>query len=155
MTENLNNIGDLIDMKYNRVSIEVRPSVSLLDWTIFSNHHVDMTTRDFVEACGIIPDFFFQAIVETDTDDDLDNDDVTAMAKRMDDAYGFNAMGYVFKESKIMIDEQYVLRHPEDSDLRPYVMLGYHGSKVRCIIYPYGMVGLINDIGDQIIIRMD
>jgi len=109
-----------------------------------------MTTDQLIDAGGIIPDFFYLAT--------RNNNTLRGVAEAMDEFYGFNALGYLFEDSKIVPDERFALRHPEDTDLHPYFAVMTRPSdtsNVKCFVYPYGIVGLIDSKGDQLIFRMD
>jgi hypothetical protein len=129
---------------------DVRLAITKLAWKFFEANWPDRTKNDLIDWAGLIPDFFLHAIQETDADD------VQAVAEAMDKVYGFNALGYPFKDTRMVPgDHGPVLRHPDDEDIKPILAVGYEGRRVKCVVYPYGLVGLINSRGDQLVFRMD
>jgi len=130
---------------------DFRAALVFLDWQIFTTNYPDMRKNDLIDWAGLVPDFFYHAMLATGN-----SIDVHEVAGAMDDVYGFNALGHPFKDSRIVPSNSGpVIRHPEDDDLKPIVGLTYEGRHIKCLVYPYGMVGLINRKGDQLVFRMD
>jgi len=135
---------------------DFRAAIVLLDWKFYGANWPDRTNNDLIDWAGLIPDFFLHAMQETGADD------VHEVAESMDEVYGFNAMGYPFKDTRIVPgDSGPVLRHPDNTrcdgyeDIKPILSVSFGGRRIRCLVYPYGLVGLINRRGDQIVFRMD
>lgn len=144
-------LTDQYGQDYDRFPFDARLSLLHLGWYFFEKEHSGMTTDQLIDAGGIIPDFFYLATRNN-------NGDLRGVAEAMDELYGFNALGYLFEDSKIVPDERFALRHPEDTDLHPYFAVmttPTDMSNVKCFVYPYGIVGLIDSKGDQLIFRMD
>lgn len=144
--------------KATRFDFDGRAAIVLLDWRFFPANYPDMRKNQLIDWAGLVPDFFLHAIQETQADD------VHEVAESMDKVYGFNAMGQPFKDTRIVPGEHGpVLRYPDNSnvsgrgydDIKPILAVGYEGRRVKCVVYPYGLVGLINSRGDQLVFRMD
>lgn len=129
---------------------EVRLAITQLDWRFFTTNWPDLTKNELIDWAGLIPDFFLHAIQETQTDD------VHEIAEAMDEIYGFGALGHPFKDTRMVPgDHGPVLRHPDDEDIKPILAVIFEGRRIKCVVYPYGLVGLINFRGDQLVFRMD
>lgn len=137
---------------------EVRLAITQLDWKFYGANWPDRTNNDLIDWAGLIPDFFLHAIQETQADD------VHEVAEAMGKIYGFNAMGHPLKDTRMVPgDHGPVLRYPDNSnvsgrgydDIKPALAVGYKGRRIKCVVYPYGLVGLINSRGDQLVFRMD
>jgi len=130
----------------------VRPSVRCLNWVVYEKNYPSWDRSELIDLGGMIPDFFLMAMMELGSK----TIDVRLVAEAMDEHYGFGALAYPFTDTKIVPDEDYVLRHPDDSDLKPYVAVMLpNNADIVCLVYPYGLVALLNSKGDQLVFRMD
>ncbi len=134
----------------------VRPSIRHLSWAVYEDSYPRCTRSELIDLAGMIPDFFLAAIMELIGKTKEYMSDVQVVAEAMDEHYGFGALNYPFTDTKIVPDEGYVLRHPEDPDMKPYVAVMLpSNADIICFVYPYGLVGLLNNRGDQLVFRMD
>ena len=96
-----------------------------------------------LDACGIIPMFFFTAIQEgPETAQELHS----AMCRE----YGFG--DYVWVGAEINENGTYVSEYEEDPDLEPYMSMV--NGPLSLYIYQYGIIGVTGPDG-TIVSRMD
>jgi hypothetical protein len=112
----------------------------------------------YMEACGLIPDFFARAVDEWEsengsgcnTDDSRgDRPTLSEIAKRMDTIYGFGGFNRYAWPGTVLEDGTFESPAVDDDDdeqdppLIPYVKLIHADEKhLECFVYPYGVVTL-------------
>ncbi len=134
----------------------VRPSIRHLSWAVYEDNYPRCTRSELIDLAGMIPDFFLTAMMDLSHKPKVLRSDVQMVAEAMDKHYGFGALSYPFTDTKIVPDEEYVLRHPEDPDMKPYLAIMLpSNADIICFVYPYALVGLYNSRGDQLVFRMD
>ena len=110
----------------------------------------------YMQACGLIPDFYARAIDEWESENGAgcDTDDsrgeqptLSEIAERMDTIYGFGGFrSYLWKGT--VLDDGTFEALPSDDDeqdppLIPYVKLIHADERhLECFVYPYGVVTL-------------
>ena len=109
------------------------------------------TPAAIIEACGIIPDFFCAACLETkgtEIPQTLDS-----IAEAMDEQYQFGGFRYPFG-GHLTPAGVYESDHDDDADLLP--LCGYRFEFFECFVYDYGIAAIRDRrTGDYKIARFD
>ena len=125
----------------NIFQLNFRPSEIILDRVLnpSRDHGLGQTPPDYlIEACGIVPDFFCNACVETSNSDagvTLD-----AICDAMDEAYGFGGFAYPFRGT-LDAAGVYTAANGDDEPLAPLARFGFE-SRVFCFVYDYGITAI-------------
>ena len=98
-----------------------------------------------IEALGLIPHFFDRALY-------IEGQSIQSVSDKMDDLYYYGGFKYPFGGS---VDDRglYIADNDEDDPLDPIARIEKLGYTVW--VYPYAIVGLIDDKGNQKIARFD
>ena len=101
--------------------------------------------RVSIEALGLIPHFFERALY-------IEGQPIQSVADKMDDLYHYG--GFVYPVGGTIDDKgTYISSSDEDDPLPPIARIDKLGFTVW--IYPYAIVGLTDDKGNQKIGRFD
>ena len=129
--------------------ITIRPAKLLLQWTIDPTASYDFSREELKEMCGIIPDFFAEAVLQEKAGT------IEEAAQVMGDCYqmgGFNQ--YPFSGT-LDIDGIY---HGDGDDPLPPLLklraLDDPDDNVTCYVYPHGIVAVAT-LHDSKIARFD
>ena len=143
----------------------VRVANFVLEWKFNPTDHPDFpeitpgiksNIDGYIEACGLIPDFFARAIDEWESENGAgcNTDDprgeqptLSEVAERMDTIFGFGGFrSYLWPGTVLENGTFEALPSDEDEQdppLIPYVKLIHADEKhLECFIYPYGVVTL-------------
>ena len=135
------------------INVNIRPSKLLLSWLVDQNkQYVDIDKSRLEEACGIIPDFFEEAIDRVGGNGGIDE-----IAKAMNDVYGMGGFTSSW-ESKVNANGTLESEYADDPIEHPYLTLmslDPAQGDVECLIYPYGIVGLRDSNGNSVVGRFD
>jgi hypothetical protein len=110
----------------------------------------------YIQACGLIPDFYARAIDEWESDNGAgcNTDDsrgerptLSEIADRMDTIYGFGGFRSYLWQGTVLDDGTFEALPSDDDEqdppLIPYVHLVHPAERhLECFIYPYGVVTL-------------
>ena len=99
------------------------------------------------EECGIIPQFYYDAMRLGVSKEDSVEDVYTAMCE----LYGYAATPSVDYGT---VDEEGVLTPPDEDPMYPYVKLSHPDNKALCYVYAYGILS-VTDGKDTLIGRFD
>jgi len=121
--------------------INIRPSDSMLDRVL--NPAADRRIgaarpADIIEACGIIPDFFYTACIMSSNSDGVTTLD--AIADGMDAEYQMGGFCYPFGGS-VDVDGTYHSEFADDPDMAPLARFGFDG-RFFCYVYNYGITAI-------------
>ena len=101
--------------------------------------------RVSIEALGLIPHFFERALY-------IEGQPIQSVADKMDALYHYGGFVYPF-EGTIDDSGTYIAKSEEDEPLKPIARIDKLGFTVW--VYPYSIVGLMDDKGNQKIARFD
>ena len=103
--------------------------------------------RVSIEALGLIPHFFERALY-------IEGQPIQSVADKMDDLYHYGGFVYPF-EGTIDSNGRYISYNDfgDDDPLNPIARITKLGFTLW--VYPYAIVGLIDDKGNQKIARFD
>lgn len=104
-----------------------------------------LNDRVSVEALGLIPHFFERSLY-------IEGQSIQSVADKMDDLYYYGGFRHPFGGT---IDSagRYIADNDEDGPLDPIARIDKLGFTVW--VYPYAIVGLVDDKGNQKIARFD
>jgi len=136
------------------INVNIRPSKLLLSWLVDQNkQYVDVDKSRLEKACGIIPDFFEEAIDRVGGNGGIDE-----IAKAMNDVYGMGGFTSSMTKEKINANGTLESEYADDPIEHPYLTLmslDPAQGDVECLIYPYGIVGLRDSNGNSVVGRFD
>ena len=136
------------------INVNIRPSKLLLSWLVDQNkQYVDVDKSRLEKACGIIPDFFEEAINRVGGNGGIDE-----IAKAMNDVYGMGGFTSSMTKEKINANGALESEYADDPIEHPYLTLmslDPAQGDVECLIYPYGIVGLRDSNGKSVVGRFD
>ena len=99
------------------------------------------------EECGIIPQFYYDAMRLGLSKDDSVKD----VFDLMRDLYGYGAAPAVDYGT---IDKEGVLTPPDGDKMYPYVKLAHPDNAALCYVYAYGILA-VTDNNDTLVARFD
>ena len=159
----------VIDNTQMRTEFKVRAAIWSLNWDYnpADAYDEEITEEWYMEACGLIPDFFVKALdewaIENGESETVNGKQPTLseIAERMDTIYGFGGFRtYLWKG--IVLENGTFEALPTDDDeqdppLHPYVKLTHQNNwSIECFVYPYGVVTLRDhDSGETMTARFD
>tara|TARA_R100001086_G_scaffold67345_1_gene31471 strand:+ start:401 stop:895 length:495 start_codon:yes stop_codon:yes gene_type:complete len=159
----------VIDNTQMRTEFKVRAAIWSLNWDYnpADAYDEEITEEWYMEACGLIPDFFVKALdewaIENGESETVNGKQPTLseIAERMDTIYGFGGFRtYLWKG--IVLENGTFEALPTDDDeqdppLHPYVKLTHQNNwSIECFVYPYGVVTLRDhDSGKTMTARFD
>jgi len=129
-------------MATNIIQTHFRPSDILLDRVLNPTRNPDIgaaTPADIIEACGIIPDFFCAACIETNND--LKTQTLETVCAAMDQAYGYGGFKYAWS-GHVTDSGVYQATNDDDPDMEPLARFGFEG-KFFCYVYDYGVAAVV------------
>jgi len=129
-------------MATNIIQTHFRPSDILLDRVLNPTRNPDIgaaVPADIIEACGIIPDFFCAACIETNNTEIPQT--LESVCEAMDEIYGFGGFKYAWK-GNVTDRGVYESAHDDDPDMAPLARFGFEG-KFFCYVYDYGCVAVV------------
>lgn len=129
-------------MATNIIQAHFRPSDILLDRVLNPTRNPDIgaaVPADIIEACGIIPDFFCAACIETNNTEIPQT--LESVCEAMDEAYGFGGFKYAWQGN---VTDRGVFQsvHDDDPDMDPLARFGFEG-KFFCYVYDYGVAAVV------------
>ena len=99
--------------------------------------------RVSIEALGLIPHFFERSLY-------IEGQSIQSVADKMDDLYYYGGFVHPFEGT---IDNEGIYTAPNDDPLPPIARIDKLGFTLW--VYPYGIVGLTDNKGNQKIARFD
>lgn len=109
--------------------------------------YTDWSKDDLYEACGLIPYFFLDGLLDSEIDREK-------MLEHMEKSYGFPVTKWT--NATLDVDGVYQSEFEEDPPLRPYCkfVASREGQPpLTLYVYPYGILALRQD-GDHVVTRM-
>ena len=104
-----------------------------------------LNDRVSIEALGLIPHFFERSLY-------IKDQPIQTVADKMDDLYYYGGFRHPF-EGTVAEDGQYVADNDEDDPLDPIARIDKLGYTLW--VYPYAIVGLTDNKGNQKVARFD
>jgi len=130
-------------MATNIIQAHFRPSDILLDRVLNPTRDPNIgaaVPADIIEACGIIPDFFCAACIETSNTEIPQT--LESVAEAMDEAYGFGGFKYAWS-GNVTDRGVYEATNDDDPDMAPLARFGFEG-RFFCYIYDYGVAAIVD-----------
>ena len=112
-----------------------------------TKHYKGYVQGRLLEECGLIPEFYYDAMRLGVSKDDSVEEVYTAMCE----LYGYAATPSVDYGT---VDSEGVLIRAEGDNLYPYVKLAHPDNKALCYVYAYGILS-VTDGKETLIGRFD
>jgi hypothetical protein len=159
----------IIDNTQMRTEFKVRAAIWSLNWDYnpAGAYDEEITEEWFMEACGLIPDFFVKALdewaIENGESETVNGKQPTLseIAERMDTIYGFGGFRTYLWKGTVLENGTFEALPTDDDEqdppLHPYVKLTHQNNwSIECFVYPYGVVTLRDyDSGETMTARFD